>query len=106
MSNGCGWLRQILTSTLPPISQSCLSESISPISASFLQQPLPPQHLNNTTTTTTTTPQHRHHDDGNTSHHSSHIIHHNTFGHLGTTRLLIVLGSLELVGTFSKIFTR
>lgn len=36
-------------------------------------------------------PQHRHHDNNNTSHHSSHIIH-NTFGHLGTTRLLIVLG--------------
>jgi hypothetical protein len=54
MNNGRGWLRQILTLTLPPISQSRLSESISPISASSLQQqqqqqqPLP---LNTTTAT-------------------------------------------------------
>jgi len=48
--------------------------------------------LPSTTSSPSTPTQHRHHDDGNTSHHSSHIIHHNTFGHLGTTRLLIVLG--------------
>jgi hypothetical protein len=49
------------------------------------------QRFLSSTTSSPSTSQYRHHDN-NTSHHSSHIIHHNTFGHLGTTRLLIVLG--------------